>query len=438
MPEQQPDGSWRVVLNDQPVVSTLELYPQINYGGISSNTAEHQPVTLRNLSNLWQYDSVRVKGSRWLSHTSFTQTDNNYDYRKYRDSYSAVDVPDISNDYPLSSALISGVGLSSNDVVVMVNLKPIGGSTKTVLRAQQSWPTQISTASVYRNNTSLEGVLIMFDKTQTVRTIDLTMGTLNSDGSASWIADTTITAAWDHSLLQPILSLGADAPADWNLLNIQPTNQAGEFVVDLAFTPRNVVTVYPITDAPNLNTLGGDETYTTFNKVALYSQQNATVTLTLSGSAKFRSNNMSSCTIQLTAMTMTTVEFSDKQQETVAVTLSGEGIDTQQASVNFGPFDFNNSDMRMVANSGAPAATGVANSVYFDTTQIRPSAVTIELSGSAVFTDSQQNKAVYSLSGPFDCTFNIINTAAETVTITATIDSNHVITTTSSFVIADI
>lgn len=433
-PEQQSDGSWRVNLNDQPVTSSLSLYPQINYGGNPVAMTEHESVSLRTIANMWQYDSLRTGGLHWFSNTLFTPDNTAYDYRQYRDSYSATDVPDISVDYPLASPLINGVALSTDDIVVRVKLIPSNQDQKTVLCAKQSWPMQLCTASFNLGNVSQDGILIVFSKTQALRSIPIQVGILDDNGIATWQWETSVTARWDGSVLRPILTLGADAPEEWKLLGVQATGQAGEFVTDLSFSTRNEITVYPITGAPALSDLGGDETYKSYNKIALYPQQAATVTLSLSGSAKFKSNNQSSCVFDLPAQVMTTVEFSDEIEEAVTVTLSGDNIETQQVSVNFMPFSFADK-VRLAANSGAPAGGNVTNSVYFDTRNQSISSVDIQLSGSAVFAGTNLNKQTISVRDhSYDCTFDIVDLVAESVTITAKAKDDSPITILTSFV----
>lgn len=437
-PTQQPDGTWRVSVSDAQIISSLSVYPQVNYGGTPTVLTEHSPITVRSIAGMWAYDSVKVGSLRWLSSTLFTPQSTTYDFRQYRDSYSAVDVADISQAYPLASPLIAGVALGPDDVVVRVHLSPQDATQKVVLSATQNWPIQSTTASVNFGGVSHDGILAIFDKTQPIRTIQVQIGALNADGTAVWQRSTSVTVHWDQNLLQPIITLGADAPESWQLVGMQATAQEGEYETFLAFDSHVNVNMYPITNAPAIDNAGSDAGFTPYNKVALYCEHAVALDLSLSGSAKFKSNDLQSCTIELDAFTMTTIEFYDQQQETVLVTLSGEYVDTQYATINFTPFDFNG-HLRLKTNNGAPATGSVRNSVYFDTKSINRSSVDITLSGSAVFADTYSQSKTFDLhEHSYDCTFDVVNSKAETITVKAEVFGYSSIKTDMTFVNANI
>jgi len=427
---QLDDGSWNMAIADSRVVLNPALYPQVNYGGTPQPLEEHQVVELRTLADLWQYDSLRLFGKHWLSSTLFDPQSSTYDYRKYRDSYSDADVPDISKDYPLASAAINGIVLGDNDVVVEVQLQPQDTSQNAVLSASQSWPQAFYTAAAYVAGIAQPGVFIVFDKTQSVHTIPIQLGSLNADGTASWETNTTLTARWDNNLAKPVLVLGQDAPSDFNLSPVQSTGLAGEFTTALSFDNSMKITMYPITDAPATSTLSADESYSTNNKVALYSDRSTSVTLQLSGTAKFRSNNLPTCNIDLPARSMTTVEFYDNTIEKVTVTVTGKNIKTLSTTVDFTRFPFEGAHLvRVAANSGAPATGEVVNSVYLDSTNAPYDTALVTLSGSAVFAGTNDNNKVFKLNtSGSDLTFDIVNTVAESVTIKFTVQKEHTAT----------
>src|SRR5471030_3339546 len=392
---QLDDGSWNMAIADSRVVLNPALYPQVNYGGTPQPLEEHQVVELRTLADLWQYDSLRVFGKHWLSSTLFDPQSSTYDYRKYRDSYSDADVPDISKDYPLASAAINGIVLGDNDVVVEVQLQPQDTSQNAVLSASQSWPQAFYTAAAYVAGIAQPGVFIVFDKTQSVHTIPIQLGSLNADGTASWETNTTLTARWDNNLAKPVLVLGQDAPSDFNLSPVQSTGLAGEFTTALSFDNSMKITMYPITHAPS-----SAEDYSANNTVVLYSNKATTVTLQLLGGGMFRTNNQSMDTFILPARSMTPIEIysSDTAWVTVILSADNDNIAEQRTTVSF--VSMQSVDRyKMAVTSGAPAATGIANSIYVQPTQDNISAnakLTLTLSGNAVFSDTKTNVITYS------------------------------------------
>jgi len=432
-PTQENDGSWTVAIADSRVVLNPALYPRINYDGTPIELLEHQSVELRTLANLWQYDSLRVFGKHWLSSTLYDPQSSTYDYRKYRDNYSDTDVPNISKDYPLASAVINGVVLGDNDVVVQVQLEPKDANQNAVLSASQSWPLAFYTAATYLAGVKQQGVLIVFDKTQAVHTVPIKLGTLNADGSASWEHSTTVSARWDSNLAKPVLTLGQDAPADFQLSQVQSTNLAGEFTTVLSFDNGVVITMYALTNAPSSSQIAANQ-FTPSNKIVLYANRPVTVTLQLNKNAQFLSSGLKTKVLDLPALSMTTVEINDNVVEETTVTLTGENITTQSATLNFTTYPLQGY-LSLAANSGAPANGGVENTVYLDTTNISYRTVHVTLSGSAVFADTNVNNKIFPLRLPgYDITFGIVNTVAETVTITAVAEDNSSLSTTSTFV----
>ncbi|WP_330986224.1 MULTISPECIES: Ig-like domain-containing protein, partial [Enterobacterales] len=238
-PIQQTDGCWLVTLNDGAASSGLSMYPQANYQGTEEKLAEHQAHTLRTLNYLWQYDSARMNGLRLLGHTVFDPNNTLFDYRSYRDSYYSQDVPDISADYPLSSPQIQGIALGDNDVVVRVRLTPNDPGSRVVLSAAQNWPLSetYAMASLTLEGVAQEGVLVVFDKTNSAAPIAVNVGVLNQDGTADWRVNTEVTAVWNEALQQPLLILDeSTVPEDWQFVDMQPGSEAGEFDVLLTGT----------------------------------------------------------------------------------------------------------------------------------------------------------------------------------------------------------
>ncbi|WP_459176115.1 hypothetical protein [Ewingella americana] len=429
---QLDDGSWNMAIADSRVVLNPALYPQVNYGGTPQPLEEHQVVELRTLADLWQYDSLRLFGKHWLSSTLFDPQSSTYDYRKYRDSYSDADVPDISKDYPLASAAINGIVLGDNDVVVEVQLQPQDTSQNAVLSASQSWPQAFYTAAAYVAGIAQPGVFIVFDKTQSVHTIPIQLGSLNADGTASWETNTTLTARWDNNLAKPVLVLGQDAPSDFTLSPVQSTGLAGEFTTALSFDNSMKITMYPITHAPS-----SAEAYSANDTVVLYSNKATTVTLQLLGGGMFRTNNQSMDTFILPARSMTPIEIysSDTAWVTVILSADNDNIAEQRTTVSF--VSMQSVDRyKMAVTSGAPAATGIANSIYVQPTQDNISAnakLTLTLSGNAVFSDTKTNVITYSF-WQLPSNIDIVDNSAETVSVVLTADSSQGQSLTTTFV----
>ncbi|MNB82916.1 hypothetical protein D3C75_297340 [compost metagenome] len=237
-PVPQADGSWQVALSDVPVTGSLTLYPQKNYEGTPVAQNEHQVATLRTLAYHWTYDSVKVNGERFLSHTVYDPLDVNYDWQRYRDNYRADDIPDISLDYELTSPLIQGVTLGENDVVVQVLVIPQDTDVPVVLSATQVWPEMYATASVTNGLQTHEGVMVVFDRSTPVK-VPLQVGTLDEAGHVKWQGSTSVTAGWDETAQRPVLVLDPDTtPEDWQLWPLNATDQPGLWRTELSGSVR--------------------------------------------------------------------------------------------------------------------------------------------------------------------------------------------------------
>lgn len=216
-----------------PATAALDLYQQAGYQGTSIELSEHESATLRSATYYWNYDSAKMAGARLLSYTVYGQEDSGYDYRTYQDDYSADDVPDISLSYTGTSPEIQGVALGENDVVVRVHLVPNDATQRVVLSASQWWPKAFTTAALNADGMVNDGVLVVFDRTQPSTVIPVQVGLLNEDGTADWQIETSVTAAWDTSLQQPVLTLAGTAPDDWSFFGLQATSETGEYYIQL-------------------------------------------------------------------------------------------------------------------------------------------------------------------------------------------------------------
>jgi len=228
-PTLQGNGTWRVALNGSS--SSLALFHNAGYSGATTTLEVDDSVLLRDALSNWNWKSAKLGSEHLLSHTLIGDR-TAFDFRTYRDSYDVSDVEDFSDSYPtlLSSAAVQATALGDNDVVVRVTLEPAVHGQHMVAAATQTWPQLTETASVANGIHSIQGVLAVFNKVQSVTGIPLNVGTLDSDsGTVNWQVSTSLVALWNNFGGAPQLSLAQDAPAGWTLSALQSTGNAGEY-----------------------------------------------------------------------------------------------------------------------------------------------------------------------------------------------------------------
>uniref|UniRef100_UPI00372CEB49 hypothetical protein n=1 Tax=Kluyvera intermedia TaxID=61648 RepID=UPI00372CEB49 len=406
-PVPQPDGSWQVALSDVPVTGSLTLYPQKNYEGTPVAQNEHQVATLRTLAYHWAYDSVKVNGERFLSHTVYDPLDVNYDWQRYRDNYRADDIPDISLDYELTSPLIQGVTLGENDVVVQVLVIPQDTDVPVVLSATQVWPEMYATASVTNGLQTHEGVMVVFDRSTPVK-VPLQVGTLDEAGHVKWQGSTSVTAGWDETAQRPVLVLDPDTtPEDWQLWPLNATDQPGLWRTELSVSMT--VKMQYSSNAP-AGMFGN--IYPT-NKITFYGSPMQTVSASLdSPTAYFISNEMTTASVTLDSSGYGLLEVYNSQPETITVTASSAVL-PQTIDMTFTKVD---SALWTFCNINTPADGKTPGTVYYIDRQTGSEALNMSLSGSATFSDGQSTGS-FSVSSTY-AAVNIYDNIAETVTVT--------------------
>ena len=411
-----------IALTEVPVTGTLSLYSLAGYQGTSVLLSEHESATLRNAASYWYYDSADMAGARLLSYTVSDPEDADYNYLTYRDDYSATSVPDISQAYAGASPDIIGTALGENDVVVQVHLVRDDITQPLVLSASQRWPQAFSTASVNGDGLVQDGVIAIFDKTQPSTVIPLQVGVLKEDGTADWQVETSVIATWDESLQLPVLTLDSSASDDWQFLNMQATDQAGQYATTLDGISHPILSTYFITDAPALSTINSDESWVPYNMLAIYSTKNARVTATLSGQAYFpEAGNAQEYTFDVQSDGPTLVNVLDEIPENASVVLTVEGSsEIHTGTLTFVSSNYLHSDVCINLNSGAPADGITGNNVYYDTSAQMQNGgyVAARLSGSAKFQGTDNQAQYFYLTGAqSDLEFSVTNTVSESVTV---------------------
>ncbi|MEZ2605075.1 hypothetical protein, partial [Kluyvera intermedia] len=191
-----------------------------------------------------------------------------------------------------------------------------------------------------------------------------------------------------------------------------------------------------VTNAPSVDgqKQGSYTTYQTTNKLVVYGESGQSISAQCDDGATFTTSGTTQATGLLSDDGRIVFELVAEHSVSINCSVIYEP-DTGQhinGTIDFTDFPFTD-QLRLKANSGAPADGISANSVYFDSTTIHPASLDVGLSGSATFTDNSQQKT-FDLTTPYDQTFDIINSVAETVTITCTVAGKSPITCKATFV----
>jgi len=284
-PELQSDGSWCVALNSGS--SSLTLYENANFAGTTKTLILDDSTLLRDALSSWNWRSAKPGSEHLLSHTLIGDR-TSFDFRTYRDSYDVADVADFSDNYPtlLSSSSVLGTVLGDNDVVVRIALQPVERGLNVVATGTQLWPLLTDTASVTNGIQSVDGVLAVFNKIQSVSGIPLNVGTLNPDsGIVTWQVSTSLLAHWNNSLNIPEVTLAQDAPDGWRLSALQSTGNPGEYSAVLSGItfPSNSISLSA--DPAEIVNDGVSQSVITAKVIDSSNQPVANVTVTWSSSA---------------------------------------------------------------------------------------------------------------------------------------------------------
>ncbi|EFE06828.1 Ig-like domain-containing protein [Citrobacter youngae] len=193
--------------------------------------------------------------------------------------------------------------------------------------------------------------------------------------------------------------------------------------------------LYFITDAPALDYLDDDSTYTTENAVAIYGKIGDVVELTLTGSELdnpvFVDNNLNNITIVVASVPEIASVTDHQEVVTVSTTINGEP--QQPGTLTFGHFPTVDGQS-LAATNGAKADGICYNNVYYNTSNLQYSSATATLSGSAVFAGTNSQSLALNLPAPsYDYYFTITNTVAEEVLITVQLENYFTINCTSRF-----
>ncbi|WP_024558339.1 Ig-like domain-containing protein [Franconibacter pulveris 1160] len=278
-----------------------------------------------------------------------------------------------------------------------------------------------------------------------ITTITANPGSIIDDGvSASVITATVengsgqpvagVTVNWSTTLgsVTPLSSLtGADGTATTSLTDngvpgtatvTASLDNGSSKSVQVAVTEPapTVLHVYCSTGAP-LNT-GMLAAVQPTNKVALYGTPGTMVTLSVTGSAKFKSTNSSSATLTLASDGYGLAEVFNTLSENVTVTATASATSVN-ATMSFA----GTSDKGAVyVNTMTPADNHTPGTFYWwDYEAAGVTAVTLSLTGSAHFADGTQT-GIFSLNAKNGAVaINVFDAAAETVIATLTPDSPY-------------
>lgn len=339
----------------------LSLYSDFNWQGSSMVLTEQQSTLLRDPLYSWNWKSVKTGSERLMAHSLLTLDTSTFDFRTYRDSYIITDVSDLTADFPaiLSAPTVQGTTLGENDVVVRVLLLPDDKTQKVVACATQTWPQVMNTASVANGVSSVEGILVVLNKTKGLVTVPLQLGVMDDNGLVAWQYTTTLVASWDESRQIPLVVLGNDAPTDWILYPAQPTANAGEFKTALSgVLIQNKFTMYCVTDAVTTMVQSN-----AVNPIGFHGTPGAEITVSVDGPASVVTTNP----VILDDLGYGRVDISSSQAVTVVVTAVGSGytvVDSMKFVSAYTVSSFGNYQL----TQNAPADGRTPNMVYgYDT-----------------------------------------------------------------------
>lgn len=158
------------------------------------------------------------------------------DFRRYADSLEVADNPNLTMAYATSAA-VQGTTLGADDIVVRLALQPVDLSLAVVAVTQQSASglEDEYLASVMSTALTLDGVLLVMNKSQGQATVPMQVGYMNdTTGLVDWGFTTSLMATWDDDLQLPEILLGNDAPEGWVLSSPQATGKSGEYSTTLS------------------------------------------------------------------------------------------------------------------------------------------------------------------------------------------------------------
>lgn len=233
-PKMQADGSW-VIAASGGTVAGLTVYEDVDYAGNTATVAEETSILLCDAEYGWQWSSVQVGEERMFGHTLIADL-TSQDFRRYADSLEVMDNPNLTMAYA-TSASVQGTTLGADDILVRLALQPADLSLAVVAVTQQSASglEDEYLASVMSTALTLDGVLLVMNKSQGQATVPMQVGYMDdTTGLVDWGFTTSLVATWDDDLQLPEILLGNDAPEGWVLSSPQATGKSGEYSTTLS------------------------------------------------------------------------------------------------------------------------------------------------------------------------------------------------------------
>ncbi|RYM55435.1 hypothetical protein BSR03_27135, partial [Serratia proteamaculans] len=412
------DGdSAECLITIEAAVGEFMLYERINYEGENTSLDEGHSIFLRTTSGLWDWSSVKTGDDRLFCHTLLNDVDA-FDFRTYHDSYHVTDVPDLTALYPsvISAAAVQATVLTTEDVVVRIQLQPDDTTQNVVAVTRQTSPEGLADEYLSSMSNGLQpggGVLLVLNKNQGLTTWPLQVGIMDtSDGHVDWMITTSLIASWNTQTQCPDVLLDDSAPENWVLQPCQAMQNTGEYVSVLQLTGDGV-NMYCSTNAPANQ--GAFTSIKPTNKIALYGSAGQTVSLALSNSARFKHNNAPTVSFLMGQDGYALFEVYDYEVERVTVT-GRAGKQSLSGTMRFN--DMIPKGGSMYVNDQTPADNRTPATVYwYDWADTGETSKTVTVSGAAHFTNGSQ-KMTKPMNSHHAVSFDVFDVVRQNVDVT--------------------